>query len=264
MSNKIINVESIVFDKSNFHLGNDAIIYLPGWSLNVTSNPVKKICSILANTFRTKTFAFQTISKKIVNNSLLYEANEINNCIHNINPKVTKVILITHSQGTIKTIHLAKLLKNKTNLKIHGIIFITPVGLYTLRKLQLQIRFILEAIKIIFTNFPYHLIVSILKFIKNEIATKNLPNYIKKINQQSKELTTKNSIYLEALKNLNLPIIFILAENDYVSSIEKIKEALKKSNLKNYQIITIKNSNHAMPYTMTSELVNKLSFIRKW
>lgn len=253
---------------------NAAIIYLPGWSLSPSSKPVEKLCQRLAERLNIKAIAVHTQPEKTFDNSLFYEARAIKKLLQESYPNMKQIILITHSQGTVKTIHLANELWEDLNYKIKGIICITPVGLYKLSKHELQIKFLGEITKAIFGSFKEilqknksttDLTLAVLSYVKNEIQKQTFTLYKKRVNQQSHELVNSYPIIMVKLQKIKSKIAFFLAEKDLVSSVKRIKKSLEKAGLRNIHIVEKKNTNHGLPYMQTDILVNEIeNLIRKW
>ncbi len=251
-----------------------AIIYLPGWSLHPSSKPVEKLCNKLSEKLGTKTFAIHTRPEKIADNSLFHEAHAIQNLLQEINPSIRQIILVTHSQGAVKTIHLAHLLQEDLNCEIKGIICITPVGLYKMGKLELQIKFLGESIKGIIDSFKEiwqkdksttNLVSSVISYVKDEINKHKLPFYNKKLRQQTHELVNSSEEILKKLSGIKSKIAFILAEKDLISSPSIIKALLEKSNLQHIRVSEKPNTHHGLPYVQTEILVDEIAeLIRKW
>lgn len=249
-----------------------AIIYLPGWSLNPSSKPVEKLCNSLTEGLNIRTYALHSKPKKITENSLFYEAQAIKKLIQELKPTVRKVVLITHSQGTVKTIHLAHMLWKDLNFEIKGIICITPVGLYKLSKNQLQVKFWGEIVRAIFGSFKEfmrknksttELVMSVISYIKNEIKKNKIPSYNKSLNQQTRELISAHPVIMTKLQQIKSKIAFILAEKDFVSSTRKIKRALSEANMQHVHVVEEKNTGHGLPYLQTDMLVNEIGKLIK-
>lgn len=260
------------FETSNNKLKDTAIIYLPGWSLDPSSKPVETLCKKLAETSQLRTYAIQTKPESISDNSLFYEAQAIKKLLQELQPAIKQIILITHSQGTVKTIHLAHMLWEDLNCKIKGIICLTPVGLYKRSERDLQIKFLGEIIKTILNSFKEtlqenksatELTFAVISYIKNEIKKYKFTLYKKKISQQTHELANTHLVIMTKLQKIKSKIVFILAEKDFVSSVNRIKKALSEENLKDIHIVEKKNTNHGLPYLQTKVLVNEIEKLIK-
>ena len=83
------------------------------------------------------------------------------------------------------------------------------------------------------------------------------------INKEALELTKSRLTILDKLQKIRTPISFVLAQNDLVSSIKKIKETLSKSKLQNIHVSEIKDANHGMPYTQIDMLVKEILSLTK-
>jgi glycosyltransferase involved in cell wall biosynthesis len=243
------------------------ILYLPGWSLNPSSKPVDKLCKDLVENLNIKTYALHTKPWNIQANSLFYEAQALKKLIQELNPAVKKVVLITHSQGTVKTIHLAHLLWKDLNFEVKGIICITPVGLYKLSKRELQIKFLGEIARALYgsakeilheNKSATDLVKSVTSYIKNEIKGLRFSSYQKRINQQTQELANAHPMIMAKLQEIKSKIAFILADKDLVSSANKIKSALNEANMQNVRISEKKLANHGLPYLQTDSLVKEM------
>ena len=262
------------FKSTNRMLEDAAIVYLPGWSLYPSSQPVEKLCQKIADTLHIQTYAIQTKPENIINNSLFYEGEAIRKLLPEIMPSVKKIVLITHSQGTIKTIHLAHLFQKTLSPVISGIILITPVGLYNLSRQALIAKFFGEILKTISeslaeivtlknTKSAFNLTSSVISYIKNEIRMQTPIMYSKRLNNEALELTKSHLATIDKLQKMRIPIFLILAQNDLVSSIKKIKEILNKSGIQDIHVSEIKQANHAMPYTQTDMLVKEIFPVTK-
>lgn len=248
------------------------IIYLPGWSLNPSSKPVQKLCRKLAENLNIKVYALHTKPKNIKDNSLFYEAQAIKKLIQELNPIIKKIILITHSQGTIKTIHLAHMLDEDPGYETKGIICITPVGLYKISKRELEIKFLGEIVRALYGSVKEiahknksttDLVRSVASYVKNEIKEHKLFTYRKKINQQARELACAYPMIITELKDVKSKIAFILADKDYISSTNKIKKALNKADLRDIRILERKSTSHGLPYLQTDLLVDEITILVK-
>ncbi|MEK7516950.1 MAG: glycosyltransferase [Patescibacteria group bacterium] len=256
--------------KSSHNTSEDtAILYIPGWSLNPSSKPVEKLCQKLAGALCIRAYAIQTKPKNIMNNSLFYEAEALKKLLPQIQPRIKQAILITHSQGTIKTIHLADMLQDAASPEIKGIIFITTVGLYNLSKQELLVKFFGEIMKAFYGAIKEilmlkkhkaatDLILAVIFCIKNEITTQTLTLYMKRLGQQLGELTSANSAIIGKLQKIKTSVNFILAEKDLVSSSQRVRDTLKKSKLQRLRIIEAKETNHTMPYTQIDALTRRI------
>lgn len=257
------------FNPNIFSSKDTLILYLTGWSIAPLSSPVVKLSQSIAQNLKLKTIAIQTIPQKTMENSLFHEAKAIKDFIKNLKSNITKIILIAHSQGTIKTVHLANLFYEDKDFSLSGLIFITPVGLYELSKRNLQLRFFGEITKVLFTaikeiiakkqNKPFsNLTKAVIDFIR-------LKKKALRLNQQASELANSHVLAWEKLQKLNIPIAFILAEKDLVSSTQKVREALQKNNMKKVYVIESKGEGHGIPYTKTEMIVNTIeNLIKKW
>lgn len=255
-------------------LEDTAIVYFPGWSLYPSSKPVEKLCQKIADTLHIRTYAIQTKPKNIINNSLFYEAQALRKFLTEIQPAIKRVVLITHSKGTVKTIELAHLLQGAISPEIKGIICITPVGLYKLSNRKLLVKFLGEIIKTIYDSFKEilmlkqsksatNLISAVVSYIKNDLKTQALTLYSKKLNKELEELTNMYPAIIGKLQKMKIPIAFVLAQKDLVSSINKVKDTLRKSKLQNIRVIEKKHANHGMPYVQTDILVQEIEKLAK-
>ncbi|MBI2049350.1 glycosyltransferase family 2 protein [Candidatus Roizmanbacteria bacterium] len=262
------------FKTSHAGTHDTAIIYLPGWSLSPSSKPVEKLCQGLAETLGLPTYAIQTLPQNIMANSLFYEAEAIKKLLQEIEPSIKRMILITHSQGTVKTIHLASFFQKDKNFLVPILILITPVGLYKISKRDLQIRFIFEIVKVLFRSAKeiiagkknksgLNLTTSVIDYLRSEIRSLSFSVFMKRLDRQSHELTNSNIPAMQKLGQLDTQIIFVLAEKDFVSSVKKIKSELQKTNLKNIDIINNKEESHGMPYIQTHMVVQEIEEIAK-
>lgn len=249
-----------------------AIIYLPGWSLDPSSKPVEKLCKQLTENLNIRTYALNTKPENISENSLFYEAQAIKKTIQEVKPAIKQVILITHSQGTVKTIHLAHMLWKYLNYEIKGIICITPVGLYKLSRTKFQIKFLGEIIRAIFDSFKEivqenksatELVGSVISYVKNEVKKHKFTSYKNRVIQQTHELASVHPVIITKLKRIESKIAFILAEKDFVSSTKRIKNALSEASLRKIRIVEKKNTSHGLPYLQTESLVNEMGALVK-
>jgi len=259
--------------KSNHEASPDtAIIYLPGWSLNPSSKPVEKLCRKLTESLNIKVYALHTKPKNINDNSLFYEAQAIKKLIQELNPAIKKIVLVTHSQGTVKTIHLAHMLWKDPNYEIKGIICVTPVGLYELSERKLQIKFLGEIARAFYGSFKEilhekkpttDLVKSVVSYVKNEIKERKLSLYRKRVNQQTHELAKSHPIIMAKLKEIKSEVAFILAHKDFVSSVKRIKRTLSETNMQNVRIFEKKGATHGLPYLQTESLAEEMTNLIK-
>jgi glycosyltransferase involved in cell wall biosynthesis len=255
--------------RSNREIYSDtAIIYLPGWSLNPSSKSVEKLCKNLAEKLNIRTYALHTKPKNIQDDSLFFEAKALKKLIQELNPTIKKIVLITHSQGTVKTIHLAHMLSEDLNYEIKGIICITPVGLYKFSKRELQINFLGEAARTIYGSFKEilhknrsatDLVKGVLSYVKNEIKERKLSLYAKRLRQQTHELASAHPMIVMKLQEIKSKIVFILADKDLVSSVPRIKKTLNETNMQNVRIFEEKNAIHGLPYLRTEVLTDVMA-----
>lgn len=257
-------------DQENFP--DTAILYLPGWSLNPSSKPVDKLCKKIAEELKIRTYTIHTRPENFIDNSLFYQAQNIKELLQKIKPTIKNLILITHSQGAIKTIHLAHMLNENIECEVKGIICITPVGFYKMGKFELQIKFLGETVKAIFGSFKEilqenkaatELTLAVISYVKNAVKKERLMLYGKRVNQETRELTNSFPVIMTKLKEIKAKIAFVLAERDLISSSKKIKNTLEKSNLKHISIIEKKNTNHGLPYIHKEMLVQEMEVIVK-
>lgn len=257
------------------------IIYLPGWSLDPSSKPVEKLCKTLTGNLGIRVYAIHTKPEDISSNSFFFEAQAIKKLMQELTPSVKRIVLITHSQGTVKTIHLAGMLQRNINCEIKGIICITPVGLYKLSERELKIRFLGEIVKAVFGSFKEILRVhksstesvrdksateltfAVIAYIKNEIKKYKFAFYSKRISQQAHELANSYPVIMTKLQKIKSKIAFILAEKDFISKLSKIKNVLNEANLQDIRILEKKNTSHGLPYLQTEVLVNEIEKLIK-
>ena len=264
----IINVLWKEFTPNHEASPDTAIFYLPGWSLSSSSKPVEKLCRKLTESLNIRTYALHTKPKNINDNSLLYEAQGIKKLIRELNPAIKKIVLITHSQGTVKTIHLAHMLWNDPNYEIKGIICITPVGLYELSERKLQIKFLGEIARAFYGSFKEilhenkpttDLVKSVASYVKSEIKERKLPSYRRRISQQTHEMAKSHPVIMTKLKEIKSKVAFILAHKDFVSSVNRIKRTLSETDMQNVRIFEKKGTTHGLPYLQTELLAEEMA-----
>jgi glycosyltransferase involved in cell wall biosynthesis len=248
------------------------ILYLPGWSIGLSSKPVEELCEKLTENLNIKIFALHTKPKNIKDNSLFYEAEALKKLVQKLNPTIKKVVLMSHSQGTVKTIHLAHMLWKDLSYEVKGIICITPVGLYKLSKRGLQIKFLGEVVRALYGSLKEilhknksttDLVKSIASYVKNEIKERKLYLYKKRVSQQAQELASSHPIMIAKLQEIKSKIAFILADKDFISSTARIKRALDENNMQNIKILENKDTTHGLPYLQTEILVAEIEDLVK-
>lgn len=223
------------------------IVYLPGWSIAPASLPVANLCTSLANEFGVSVYAIQTQDHKI-------------DALESFTPKIKKILLVAHSQGSIKMIELTNFLQEKSDISIKGVVFITPVGLNKFTNQQLKKNFSLEVAKALITSvweifirkkdkYTLELTKAVIHYAQEEIKKESLKVYLKKLDIHTKNLSSVYPEIIEKLRKIKAPVIFFLAKNDLVSPIVQIKNMISSLGMKEVKIMEKEKSNHGLPYT---------------
>lgn len=233
-----VKVEFREFDTIDDSEGNEsepsrAIIFMPGWSQSVTDTGIEKISQDFAKNSGLRTIAITSRSEHESEmdkeRDVLYEeAEAISTYIEE--KGLRDITLAGYSQGGDKAMNIAALLEERSNVAVHGLILIAPVGVYEQEPNRLVRNFVRDslgntppALARALPHKPEQTIagiraaVDILGNVFHEVVESKL-DFMNRLQRDVVEMAKLNP----RAKEITSPIVLISGVDDLVSNPEQI------------------------------------------
>ena len=213
-----------------------AIIFLPGWSVNAGMKTAEVTGQAFAEAGKQKVFIIDTKPDKVVEDTLYKEAEAVSRLLKEKGLK--RVTIAGYSEGGIRAVDLAVILQQNLDIAIDGVILMESAGLYDQEsKKKFVGKFLKDNLvdappaitKPLFHFNPIPLIrglragTDVIFGMVEEIA-RTKGNYPKRVRSQIREMIGTQTHIAE----LQAPVILIQGENDLVSNPEKIIPGYKE------------------------------------
>jgi pimeloyl-ACP methyl ester carboxylesterase len=243
-------------NKSEELNSDSAILFLPGWSITEKAESIKPLCQEFANYSKKQTYAVKTRAEKITPDAMNIEAEAVSRMI--VDKNLKDLTLIGSSLGGVETLHLAGLMADKNpEIKINGVVLLDAMSLYKQEIPALAKNYLKETVntKKSLDNPPYfsekdQVREQYKKYVQDGVSEKlkeifrsNI-NYPKRTLAQIKDMVKLNPY----LSSINVPIVLINGEQDFLSQPEKIVPDLENKDYKEREQFLKENIFTSSPY----------------